>query len=345
MSSPLSVIFTQNKLTGENYNDWKRILLIVLNFEKHSFVLTQPRPPTPTIDAPDRDFVALERWDNSNLSAMCYIRASMSNVLQKQHKEHQTARQIMDNLEEMFGEQTIEAKTDAIKGLMNCRQKVGTPIKEHMMKVMAYLSEAQTNGAEIDSATQLVMVFQTLSKDFDLFQASYNLNRKEMSLTELMKELQAFENIFKGSGTKAEVELVLAFANNKSLRLQNFSLVPMCWPALHVLNCQASLARMLAHQSYKLDGVDSSRLGQEVLLPQVAGHGVALAKHDLAMCARLVHVLVPCGGRPWCLGVQALACQGTRLGGWLIQATSMRCLSLMWPVLVKPSETRLLIEP
>ncbi|GMN20642.1 hypothetical protein TIFTF001_039964 [Ficus carica] len=79
------------------------------------------------------------------------------------------------------------------------------------------------------------------------------------------------------------------------------------------------------------------KASHEVLLPQVAGHGVALA--------RLVHVLLPCGGRPWCLDVQALACQGTRLGGWLIQATSMRCLSLMWPVLVKPSETRLLIEP
>ncbi|GMN37635.1 hypothetical protein TIFTF001_042661 [Ficus carica] len=131
----------------------------------------------------------------------------MSNVLQKQHEEHQTARQIMDNLEEMFGEQTIQAKTDAIKGLMNCRQKVGTHIKEHMMKVMAYLSEAQTNGAEIDSATQLVMVFQTLSKDFDLFQAFYNLNRKKMSLTELMKELQAFENIFKGSESKAEANV------------------------------------------------------------------------------------------------------------------------------------------
>ncbi|GMN66187.1 hypothetical protein TIFTF001_035249 [Ficus carica] len=117
------------------------------------------------IDAPDRDFVALECWDNSNLSAMCYIRANMSNVLQKQHEEYQSARQIMDNLEDMFGEQTIQAKIDAIK-------------------VMAYLSETQANGAEIDTATQLVMVFQTLSKDFDLFQAFYDLNRKEMSLTE-----------------------------------------------------------------------------------------------------------------------------------------------------------------
>ncbi|GMN51330.1 hypothetical protein TIFTF001_020481 [Ficus carica] len=78
----------------------------------------------------------------------------------------------MDNLEEMFGEQTIQA-----------------------------------NGAEIDAATQLVMVFQNLSKDFDLLQASYNLNRKEMSLTELTKELQAFENIFKGFGSKAEANV------------------------------------------------------------------------------------------------------------------------------------------
>ncbi|GMN31411.1 hypothetical protein TIFTF001_041589 [Ficus carica] len=66
---------------------------------------------------------------------------------------------------------------------------------------------SQANGAEIDAATQLVMVFQTLSNDFDLFQASYNLNRREMSLTELMKELQAFENIFKGSGSKADANL------------------------------------------------------------------------------------------------------------------------------------------
>ncbi|GMN58490.1 hypothetical protein TIFTF001_027577 [Ficus carica] len=113
----------------------------------------------------------------------------------------------MENLDEMFGEQTIQAKIDAIKGLMNCKQNVGTPIKEHMMKIMAYLSEAQAKGPKIDAATQLVMVFQTLSKDFDLFQASYNLNRKEMSIMELMKELQAFENIFKGSGFKAEANV------------------------------------------------------------------------------------------------------------------------------------------
>ncbi|GMN47565.1 hypothetical protein TIFTF001_016742 [Ficus carica] len=149
------------------------------------FVLPQPRLPTPAIDALDREFVALERWDNSNLNAMCYIRASMSNVLQKQHEEHETARQIMDNLEEMFGEQTIQVKNDAIKGLMNCKQ-------------MGLRSMLQLNWS---------WFFKPCPRIFDLFQASYNLNQKEMSLTELMKELEAFEKIFKGSGSKAEANV------------------------------------------------------------------------------------------------------------------------------------------
>ncbi|GMN51302.1 hypothetical protein TIFTF001_020452 [Ficus carica] len=132
-------------------------------FPSDSLVLTQPRPPTPAIDTPDREVVVLERWEK--FQPKCYVPYS---------------------------------------GLMNYKQKVGTPIKEHMMKIMAYLSKAQANGAEIDAATQLVMVFQTLFEDFDFFEASNNLNRKEMFLMELMKELQAFENIFKGSGFKAE---------------------------------------------------------------------------------------------------------------------------------------------
>ena len=42
MSSPLAIIFTQNKLTGKNYVDWKRNLDIVLTAENHKMVLPNP---------------------------------------------------------------------------------------------------------------------------------------------------------------------------------------------------------------------------------------------------------------------------------------------------------------
>ena len=49
--SPFVTILNQNKLTGSNYVDWKRNLDIVLIVEEHKYVLTQPCPSFPSLDA------------------------------------------------------------------------------------------------------------------------------------------------------------------------------------------------------------------------------------------------------------------------------------------------------
>ena len=50
--SPLVAILNQNKLIGSNYVDWKRNLDIVLTAEEHKYVLSQPYPNVPSLDAP-----------------------------------------------------------------------------------------------------------------------------------------------------------------------------------------------------------------------------------------------------------------------------------------------------
>ena len=50
--SLLVTILNQNKLTGSNYVDWKRNLDNVITAEKHKYVLTQPCPSFPSLDAP-----------------------------------------------------------------------------------------------------------------------------------------------------------------------------------------------------------------------------------------------------------------------------------------------------
>ena len=50
--SPLVTILNQNKLTRFNYVDWKRNLDIVLTAAEHKYVLTQPCPSFPSLDAP-----------------------------------------------------------------------------------------------------------------------------------------------------------------------------------------------------------------------------------------------------------------------------------------------------
>ena len=43
--SPLTTILTQNKLTGNNYVEWKRNLDIMLTAEDHIYVISTPCPP------------------------------------------------------------------------------------------------------------------------------------------------------------------------------------------------------------------------------------------------------------------------------------------------------------
>ena len=47
---------------------------------------------------------AFEKWHEADKLAKCYILASMTNVLQKQHEGLPTAKDMMLNAKEMFGE-------------------------------------------------------------------------------------------------------------------------------------------------------------------------------------------------------------------------------------------------
>ena len=117
--SPLIAIRNQNKLTGSNYVDQKRNLDIVLTTEEHKYVLTQPCPDVPSLDAPFEEKQRYNCWQKSNEMAKCYILASISNVLQRQMQDVELASDIMLSLKEMFGEQGHSARQEIMRQIYN----------------------------------------------------------------------------------------------------------------------------------------------------------------------------------------------------------------------------------
>ena len=103
--SLLVTILNQNKLTGSNYVDQKRNLDIVLTVEEHKYVLIQPCPSFPSLDASLEEKQRYDRWQKSNEMSKCYTLASITNVLQHQIQDVELALGIMLSLKEMFGEQ------------------------------------------------------------------------------------------------------------------------------------------------------------------------------------------------------------------------------------------------
>ena len=127
--SPLVTILSQHKLTGSNYVDWKRNLDIILTTEEHKYVLTQPCPSFPSLDAPSKEKQKYDRWQKSNEMVKCYILASISNVLQHQMQDVELASDIMLSLKEMFGKQGHSARQETMRQIYNTKMTNGTLVR------------------------------------------------------------------------------------------------------------------------------------------------------------------------------------------------------------------------
>ena len=204
--NPLSIILSQNKLTGPNYVDWKRNLDIVLTAEGFKYVLTFDSPGLPESEDAHDEMVAYEKWNKADEMARCYILASMSNVLQHQHQSYVTARDIMTNLKEMFGEQGRPARQQAMKALMSTKMSEGTPVREHLLKMFDSLNTLEVLGAEIDGESQVDIILESLPDSFSQFKLNYSMNKMSLSLGELVSSLKAAEGIIKAHPSAHNVE-------------------------------------------------------------------------------------------------------------------------------------------
>ena len=59
----------------------------------------------------------------------------------------------MFNLKEIFGDQTRAARQVAMKVLLNTKMAEGTPVQDHVLKMIAHLNELKILGAKVDEKT------------------------------------------------------------------------------------------------------------------------------------------------------------------------------------------------
>ncbi|XP_052288067.1 uncharacterized protein LOC127899130 [Citrus sinensis] len=137
-----------------------------------------------------------EKWQKANEITKCYILASISNILQAKHQNLETAIEIIDSLQHMFRQSTRSARQAVLKGIMNSKMGKETRVRDHVLKMMDYLNEAEIQGAQIDDNSKIDMVLDFLPETFKEFKINYNMNKRNMTLTELINELHSAEEIY-----------------------------------------------------------------------------------------------------------------------------------------------------
>ncbi|RVW99042.1 Retrovirus-related Pol polyprotein from transposon TNT 1-94 [Vitis vinifera] len=97
----------------------------------------------------------------------------------------------------MFGDQTSAARQNALREILTSKMEEGTQVRTHVLKMMSLLNDMEVLGAEVDKATQIEMVLNTLPPSFQQFRLNYNMNKMDFTLSKLLNELVAAETIIK----------------------------------------------------------------------------------------------------------------------------------------------------
>ena len=128
---------------------------------------------------------------------------SMNDVLRKKHEDMETAYEIWESLQAMFGQQSDQCLHEATRSYMNAKMKKGVSVREYVLNMINLMHEAEIHGATIDECTQVSIILE-----FSQFTTKYVMNKLQYNMTQFSNELQTFEAISKTRPKEGEEKVV-----------------------------------------------------------------------------------------------------------------------------------------
>ncbi|VFQ62648.1 unnamed protein product [Cuscuta campestris] len=196
----LRSILDKDKLTGSNFLDWQRNLVIVLRLEKKEYVLEQAIPPVPAANASTAIKDTYEKHVDDDNQVACLMLATMTSDLQKHH-ESMKAYDMIIHLRQLYQGQARHERFQISKALFSCKLSVGNPVGPHVLKMIGYVQTLEKLGFELRTELATDLILQSLPELYKQFVVNYEMHELDKPLPELLKMLQtAEESLMKGKG-------------------------------------------------------------------------------------------------------------------------------------------------
>ncbi|KAJ9544316.1 hypothetical protein OSB04_024023, partial [Centaurea solstitialis] len=188
----LRSILEKDKLTGSNFLDWERNLMIVLRHERKWYVLEEPLGEAPPANAPAAARNAHKKHSDDLLDVACLMLATMSPDLQT-GLINTNAYDMIRQLRDMFQTQARTERYDATKAFNECKMVKGTSVSDHVMKMKRHLDHLERLGHPVPLQLATDTILNSLSEDYRPFVVNYNMNNMDKTIAELHSMLKTAE--------------------------------------------------------------------------------------------------------------------------------------------------------
>ncbi|XP_052177660.1 uncharacterized protein LOC127791722 [Diospyros lotus] len=107
---------------------------------------------------------------------------------------------IITRLQELYGEQSRNARYDIFKALFRAKMSPGGLVGEHVLKMISLLEKLKGLGDELNPHLQIDLILQYLPDSYGNFISNFYMNKIECTSAELMNMLITAQSNMK-SGT------------------------------------------------------------------------------------------------------------------------------------------------
>ncbi|KAJ9536631.1 hypothetical protein OSB04_un000180 [Centaurea solstitialis] len=212
----LRSILEKDKLTGANFLDWERNLMIVLRHERKWYVLEEPLGEAPPANATANVRNAYRKHSDDLLDVGCLMLATMSPDLQT-GLMNTNAYDMIRQLRDMFQTQARTERYDATRALNACKMAKGTSVSDHVMKMKKHIDHLERLGHPVPLQLATDTILNSLTEDYKQFVINYNMNNMEKTIAELHSMLKTAE-LSMGTGTKTKDVLMVGDGRAKRKR-------------------------------------------------------------------------------------------------------------------------------
>ncbi|KAJ9560965.1 hypothetical protein OSB04_006125 [Centaurea solstitialis] len=212
----LRSILEKDKLTGANFLDWERNLMIVLRHERKWYVLEEPLGEAPPANAATNVRNAYRKHSDDLLDVGCLMLATMSPDLQTELM-NTNAYDMIRQLRDMFQTQARTERYDATRAVNACKMAKGTSVSDHVMKMKKHIDHLERLGHPVPLHLATDTILNSLTEDYKQFVINYNMNNMEKTIAELHSMLKTAE-LSMGTGTKTKDVLMVRDGGAKRKR-------------------------------------------------------------------------------------------------------------------------------
>src|SRR5262249_8907039 len=199
-----------NKLEGKNFEDWLRNIRIVLTADKLLYVLDTDLAE-PVEGSSEEEVQAYRKWTDDSKLVQCLMMGSMTSELQKQCEDIEPG-VMLTYLRSLFGSCARQERYEISKKLFRLRMSKGSSVQAHVLKMIEWIRRLDKLGFELNDELGTDLILQSLPDSFAPFILSYNMNKLQSSLDELLNMLVVAEG---GLHKDVAPVMVVGRANNK----------------------------------------------------------------------------------------------------------------------------------